>query len=49
MSFQVALEKKIQTLTTGEIATALRQYIDLKRLVVVGAGDFETKTATSGN
>jgi zinc protease len=48
MAFQAELEKKIQTLTPEQIVAALRKHIDPKKLVIVTAGDFETKTTSGG-
>ncbi len=47
MAFQADLEKKIQAVTTDELAKALRKYIDVKNLVIVAAGDFK-KPADTG-
>ncbi len=48
MAFQAELEKKIQAQTPEQIVAALRKHIDPKKLVIVTAGDFETKTASGG-
>jgi zinc protease len=45
MAFSTELEKKIETVTPDEVLAALRKYIDPKKLVIVTAGDFETKAA----
>jgi len=49
MARQAQLEKKIEALTPEQIVTALRKHIDPKKLVIVTAGDFETKTSPNGN
>ena len=43
MAFEADLEKKISTLTTNQVQTAFKKHIDPKKLVIVSAGDFETK------
>jgi zinc protease len=43
MHFQADLEQKIKTLMPGEVDTALRKYLDPKRLSIVTAGDFGKK------
>ena len=43
MAYEAELEMKIQALTPEQVATALRKYIDPRKLIVVGAGDFEAK------
>jgi len=48
MSYYIDLEKKIESLTPGQLLTATRRYIDPKKLVLVTAGDFDTKTASAG-
>jgi len=48
MTFQAELEKKIQALRPEQIVAALRKHIDPKKLVIVTAGDFETKTPGAG-
>ena len=48
MVFQAELEKKIQAQTSEQIVAALRKHIDPKKLVIVTAGDFETKTPSGG-
>jgi zinc protease len=48
MAFQAELEKKIEDLTPERIVAALRKHIDPKKLVIVAAGDFETKTSSAG-
>jgi zinc protease len=47
MAYEAELEKKIQALTPEQVVAALRTHLDPKKLVVVSAGDFETKTAAS--
>jgi zinc protease len=49
MARQAELEKKIAALTPEQIVAAWRKHIDPKKLVIVTAGDFETKTAENGN
>ena len=48
MVWQAELEKKIEALTPDQLRTALRRHIDPKKLVIVAAGDFETKTTAAG-
>ena len=48
MAYYIDLEKKIESLTPGQLLTATRRYIDPKKLVLVTAGDFDTKTASAG-
>ena len=45
MAYEAAMEKKINALTPENVQTALQKHIDPKKLVVVSAGDFETKAA----
>ena len=47
MAFEAGLEQKIAALTPDQVATALRAHIDPKKLVVVLAGDFESKTGST--
>jgi zinc protease len=47
MMWDADLEKKIAALTPEQVVTALRKYVDPKKLVIVTAGDFETKAAAS--
>ena len=47
MAYYIDLEKKIESLTPGQLLTATRRYIDPKKLVLVTAGDFDTKTASA--
>jgi len=44
MSYYADLENRIQSLTTEDIQKTFKKYIDLKRLVIVAAGDFEKKS-----
>src|SRR6185436_5848788 len=44
-AYEAALQKKIESLTTAQVASALRHHLDPKRLVIVTAGEFETKVA----
>ncbi len=46
MAYQAELEKVIQAVTSKQVMTVLRKYIDPKQFVVVIAGDFK-KNATS--
>jgi len=43
MAFEAEVEKKIRGLTPEQVNAALRKYVDPKKLVVVSAGDFQTK------
>ncbi|PWU15536.1 MAG: insulinase family protein [Verrucomicrobia bacterium] len=43
MTFEADVEKSIGALTAEQVQAALRKYIDPAKLVVVTAGDFETK------
>jgi zinc protease len=45
MSYEAELEKKIEALTPEQIQAALKKHIEPKGLVIVTAGDFETKAA----
>jgi len=47
MAFSAELEKKIETLTPDQVLAAWRKHIDPKKLVIVTAGDFETKASAS--
>ena len=42
MAFQADLEESIRAVTAQQAQKAMRQYIDLKNLVVVAAGDLKT-------
>ena len=42
------LESKIESLTPEQVSEAFRQHIDLQKLVIISAGDFE-KTTTGGD
>ena len=46
MAHEADMDKKIEALTPEIISAALRSHIDPKKLTVVVAGDFGTKTAT---
>jgi zinc protease len=48
MAFEADVEKKISSLTLEQVNAALRKYIDPKKLVIVTAGDFETKVVEGG-
>jgi zinc protease len=48
MAFEADVEKKISSLTVEQVNAALRKYIDPKKLVIVTAGDFETKVVEGG-
>ena len=41
MMWDAKLEEKIQALTTEQIHNAMKKYIDIEKLVIVKAGDFE--------
>jgi zinc protease len=45
MAYEADLEKKIEALTPEQIQAALKKHIEPKGLVIVTAGDFETKAA----
>jgi zinc protease len=47
MMWDAELEKKIEALTPEQVVAALRKYVDPKKLVIVTAGDFETKATGS--
>ncbi len=49
MAFEADVEKKISGLTVEQVNAALRKYIDAKKLVIVTAGDFETKVVETGD
>jgi zinc protease len=44
MAWEASFEKKIAALTPDQVNAALRKHLDPKKLVVVVAGDFESKT-----
>jgi zinc protease len=46
MTHEAGLEKKIYALTPETVNAALQKHIDPKKLVIVSAGDFETKPTT---
>jgi len=48
MAFEADVEKKINALTAEQVNATLRKYIDPKKLVIVTAGDFETKVVEPG-
>jgi zinc protease len=48
MNYYAELEKRIAGLTSDEIVAALRSHIDLKRLFIVTAGDFNKPQASTG-
>ena len=39
------LDNKIESLTPEQVSVAFRQHIDLQKLVIISAGDFEKTTA----
>jgi len=47
MAYYIEQQKRIEALTPGQILDASRKYFDPKKLVLVTAGDFETKTSTA--
>ncbi|HEY5910167.1 MAG TPA: insulinase family protein, partial [Verrucomicrobiae bacterium] len=49
MAYEAGMEKRIQSLTPEQVVTVLRAHIDLKKLVVVSAGDFEAKTTAKAS
>jgi zinc protease len=46
MAYHAELEKTIETLTPEQVLAALRKHFDPKKLVIVIAGDFESKTSS---
>jgi len=44
MAYEAGLEKKLEAVTPEQVLDALRRYVDPKKLVLVTAGDFESKT-----
>jgi zinc protease len=46
MAWEADFEKKIDALTAEKVTAAMKKHIDPKKLVIVQAGDFETKPAT---
>jgi zinc protease len=48
MAYEAEVEKKIAGLTPEQVNSALRKYVDPKKLVIVTAGDFEAKPVTGG-
>ncbi|MFO1063855.1 MAG: pitrilysin family protein [Pirellulales bacterium] len=47
MEYEAKFEKRVADLKIAEVNAALKKYIDLKRLIVVTAGDFEKAKAES--
>jgi zinc protease len=47
-AWQTELQKKIEALTPAQVGAAMRRHIDPAKLVVVVAGDFETKPNAAG-
>jgi len=43
LAYEAEREKKINALTTKDVQAALQKHVDLKKLVIVRAGDFETR------
>jgi zinc protease len=43
-AYYADLEKKIAALTPAQVSETFRKYIQPKRLVIVHAGDFKTKS-----
>lgn len=41
MDWDAELEEKIRNLSTEEINAAMKKYIDLDKMVIIKAGDFE--------
>ncbi len=48
MDYEAELEKKIEALTPEQVTAALQKHIDAKKLLIVSAGDFETKAVAGG-
>ena len=46
MAWEADFDKKIDALTAEKVTAAMKKHIDPKKLVIVQAGDFETKPAT---
>ena len=44
-AYDSELENKIASLTPAQVSEAFRRHIDLQKLVIVSAGDFEKMTA----
>jgi zinc protease len=49
LQYDADLEKAIEQLTPEDVSSALRKYIDAKRLIVIGAGDIKGSSAATGN
>jgi zinc protease len=47
MAWEAELDKKIESLTPQQVNDALQKHVDPKHLIVVTAGDFESKTAAT--
>ena len=47
MAYEADLERRIEALTPAQVQAALQKYFDPKKLVIVSAGDFETKAAAA--
>jgi zinc protease len=47
MKFEADFEKKIENVTADQVRDALRKYVNPAKLVVVTAGDFDTKAAST--
>src|SRR5262249_12697665 len=45
MAYEADFEKQIEALTPSQVQAALQKHIDPRKLVIVSAGDFESKTA----
>jgi zinc protease len=45
MTYEADQEKKIEALTREQVSRALKKHWDAAKLIIVSAGDFETKTA----
>jgi zinc protease len=46
MAFEAEMDKKIESLTAEQVGAAMKKFIKPKNLVIVQAGDFETKPAS---
>jgi len=46
MAFEGEMDKKIEALTPEQVGAAMKKFVDPKKLVIVQAGDFETKPAS---
>jgi zinc protease len=47
MAWDAELEKKVQALTSQQISTAMRKYIDLSTMTFMKGGDFKKAAATT--